>query len=185
MDACVALLMQTVKPRLVWRRFPRNEADAFLLSGKDIQMRLADSTELVLFAATLGMESELLLHRAQIRDMTQAVLLDACADAAIENVCDNFCADLSKVVAPRFLTERFSPGYGDFPLCQQRVIFDALDITRRIGVTYTDSGLMIPQKSVTAIVGISDSPQPHKNNKCAFCRMLAQCSYRKENKRCE
>ena len=183
-DAASAL-MQAVTPRLVWRRLPLCAETAKLIEGNDLKSHLAGCTELVLFAATLGMESEAMLRRAQLRALEQAVVFDACASSAIENVCDNFCTDLAQAVAPQFLTERFSPGYGDYPLCHQKQIFELLDVTRRIGVTLTDSDLMVPQKSVTAIIGISDTPQPHPKSKCAACRMFAQCTFRKENRSCE
>ena len=49
---------------------------------------------------------------------------------------------------------RFSPGYGDLPLDVQRPLFAALDVPRKIGVSLTDSLLMAPSKSVSAIIGI-------------------------------
>lgn len=155
-----AELIRAAKPRLVWRRFLNNVQNDGLIAGQDLRALLRESTEIVVFAATLGTEAELLIRRAQLRDMARALILDACADSAIENVCDNFCADLAAEAAPAYLTDRFSPGYGDLPLAHQRVLFGALDVTRRIGVTLTESGLMLPQKSVTAILGIAPTPQP-------------------------
>ena len=52
------------------------------------------------------------------------------------------------------LRPRFSPGYGDLPLEFQRDFFRILRPQRRIGVTLTDACLMVPSKSVTALVGI-------------------------------
>ena len=180
-----AELMAVAEPRLVWRRLPLIPENEFLLAGKDIWTVLRECSELVLFAATLGVEAERYLQRAQVRDMAQAVILDACADSAIENVCDHFCEDLSLFVRPLFLTDRYSPGYGDLPLSHQCVIFDVLDVTRRIGVTLTDSGPMLPQKSVTAIIGISDKPQRHRRGSCMGCSMYSDCIYRKEGRTCD
>lgn len=178
-------LMAVAVPRLVWRRLPLTPENEFLLAGKDIRTLLKDSSEVVLFAATLGVEAERFLQRAQIRDMAQAVILDACADSAIENVCDHFCEDLSSLVRPLFLTDRCSPGYGDLPLSHQSVLFDMLDVTRRIGVTLTESGLMLPQKSVTALIGISDKLQKHRSGNCMECSMYLHCIYRKEGRTCD
>ena len=49
----------------------------------------------------------------------------------------------------------------------------------------TDSGLMLPQKSVTAIIGISDKPQKHRSGNCMGCSMYMHCIYRKEGRTCE
>ena len=52
------------------------------------------------------------------------------------------------------LKPRRSPGYGDLPLELSRRILDELDATKKIGVSITDSNLLVPSKSVTAICEI-------------------------------
>ena len=162
LDAARSLLMRTARPRLVWRELER-QADGSLTGtgwtppGEDISALLSDCARVAIFAATMGAEIELLLRRAQRRDMAEALLLDACAATAIENVCDNFCADLASEAAPLKLTMRYSPGYGDFPLDEQRRILALLDAERRIGLSLTPGGLMLPQKSVTAIIGLREA----------------------------
>jgi cobalamin-dependent methionine synthase I len=54
------------------------------------------------------------------------------------------------------LVSRYSPGYGDLPLEMQREIIRALDCGRTIGVTLTESLLMQPSKSVTAVIGMKE-----------------------------
>ncbi len=186
---CEALLMQTARPRLVWKLF-EHSADyslngcAYRPGGEDIRLLLRDSAHVVLLAATLGTEVEQLIRRTAAKSMADAVILDAAGSAAIENVCDNFCADLERELAPCYLTERFSPGYGDMPLSDQRPFFDALSVSRRIGVTLTESCLMIPQKSVTALIGVSDKPQPRRGRGCASCPRADDCVFRKGGKSC-
>ena len=149
-----------------------------------MQELLRESGRVILMAATLGYEVETLLRRAQIRDMGEAAILDATASAAVENVCDNLCADLAAQFAPAHLTDRFSPGYGDFPLSRQEMFFALLDIRRKIGVSLTESGLMLPQKSVTALMGVSDRPQARRRRGCASCPLFSDCDDRKEGKHC-
>ena len=52
------------------------------------------------------------------------------------------------------LVSRFSPGYGDLPLGYQRTLLAILDTPRKIGVSLTDTLLMVPSKSVSAVVGV-------------------------------
>ena len=52
------------------------------------------------------------------------------------------------------LRPRRSPGYGNMPLSLSREIIDKLDATLRIGVAVTESDLLVPSKSVTAICEI-------------------------------
>ena len=154
-------LFRFAVPRVVWRLFDR-DADGsltgtdFTPAGADIREFLKDCDRVILMAATLGMETENLLRRTQARDMAKAL----------------------------YLTDRFSPGYGDLPLSQQKELFRLLDVTRRIGVSLSESGLMVPQKSVTALIGVSDRPQPKRSRGCETCTMFADCAYRKDGKNC-
>ena len=189
LERCEELMLRTARPRLVWRLFPlssdgRLEGTDYRPAGEDIRAFLSDCDSVVLLAATLGTEAENLIRRAAGRDMAEAVILDAAGSAAIEKVCDNFCEDLAAAFAPRCLTDRFSPGYGDMPLSDQFALFRVLDVSRRIGVTLSDSALMIPQKSVTALIGVSDRPQEKRGRGCGSCGLFENCPYRKEGKSC-
>ena len=186
---CERALTEAARPRAVWRLFPllpdgRLAGTDYAPSGESIRELLRECGAVVLMAATLGAEVERLIRRAQLENMGDAVILDACGSAAIENVCDNLCEDLARELRPRYLTDRFSPGYGDLPLAEQRELFYVLDVTRRIGVSLSDSGLMLPQKSVTALIGVSDRPQPKRHRGCPSCSMFETCAFRKDGKSC-
>ena len=182
-------LKAAAQPRAVWKLFPllpdlTLAGTCFRPEGEAIRELLRGCDSVILMAATLGSSVERLIRRMQAVDMAGAVILDACGSAAIENVCDNLCDDLAADFKPRYLTDRFSPGYGDMPLNQQRELFAALDVTKRIGVTLTESGLMLPQKSVTALIGVSDRPQKKRPAGCAACILRENCAYRKDGKHC-
>ncbi len=186
---CEEMLLNTVRPRAVWRLMEvlpdgTLKGTSFRPEGENLRSLLEICPRVILLAATLGAETDELIRRLQIRRMADSVIVDALANAAIENVCDNLCADLAEAFRPRHLTPRFSPGYGDFPLSQQRALCDVLNITRRIGVTLTPGGLMIPQKTVTALTGVSDQPLFSGRPGCAGCRLAGHCSYRKEGQTC-
>ena len=189
LDRCETLMLRTARPRIVWRMFkilPQGmlEGADYRPGGENIRAFLNDCDSVVILAATLGAEAESLIRRAAVRNISDGVILDAAGSAAIEAVCDNFCADLAAELAPRFLTDRFSPGYGDMPLSDQRAIFHLLDVSRRIGVSLSESNLMIPQKSVTALIGVSDRQQPRRGRGCEVCANFENCAYRKEGKSC-
>lgn len=137
-------------------------------------------------AATLGPEVEHLLMRAQVLDMAQALLLDSCASTAIENVCDNLEAELRAEAAREglYLTDRFSPGYGDFPITQQRCFCEVLDTQRRIGLSVSVTDILIPRKSVTAIMGISPTPRKRRSSGCANCNLFFTCQIRRGGGHC-
>jgi 5-methyltetrahydrofolate--homocysteine methyltransferase len=189
LSRCESLLFSAAKPRAVWRLFDLTPSGGlsgtdYAPGGQDIRAFLSGCEQLILMAATLGAEAEALLRRSQSRSMADAVILDAVASAAIENVCDNLCADLERTFFPRFLTGRYSPGYGDLPLSEQEKICRILDLNRRIGVSLTEGGLMIPQKSVTAFIGVSDTPQRPGPQGCEACGHAQNCAFRKDGKSC-
>lgn len=73
---------------------------------------------------------------------------------------------------------RFSPGYGDFPIAHQRDFSRLLDTPRKIGLTVTESCLLAPIKSVTAVIGLSETPQPCHRKGCEECGKT-DCAYRR------
>jgi hypothetical protein len=186
---CEKQILTTARPHAVWRYFELLADGSlggtlFRPQGRDIPELLKDCDGVILMAATLGSEAELLLRRSQIRNMGDAVILDAAASAAVENVCDNLCEDLAEQFAPKYLTDRFSPGYGDLPLSLQPEILALTDATRRLGITLTESLLMVPSKSVTAIIGICETPQPARVRGCAYCSLNQTCDFRKRGTTC-
>ena len=54
-----------------------------------------------------------------------------------------------------YVRPRFSPGYGDFSLEVQSAFLEMTDATKLIGITLTDGGIMVPEKSVTAVIGLT------------------------------
>ncbi len=187
-----AQLTGTLVPRFTYRVFPLTKVeDMFYLSGSDItlsgqtvQTMLAQCHQAALLCCTLGGEFDALLRRTQVRDMAQAAILDACGSAYVEQGCDAAQEELAIRFPSLFLTDRFSPGYGDLPLSLQPAICSALDTPRRLGVQVTEHFLLNPGKSVTAIIGLSDRPQMARVRGCAYCSMRETCSLRKGGHHC-
>ncbi|MBQ7713554.1 MAG: methionine synthase [Oscillospiraceae bacterium] len=185
-------LAESLRPRYVYRLFPLSrtpEGVALADSGVTLTGALAETMlrscdAAALLCCTLGMEFERRLRALERRDMGEAVILDACGSAWVEAGCDAAAAELSARVAPRYLTDRFSPGYGDLPLSLQPAVLQALDAERRLGVHLSDSFLMTPGKSVTAVLGVADEPQPARVRGCGFCAMRGSCDYRKGGTTC-
>ena len=148
------------------------------LSGRDIAAHLTGCSHAALLAATLSASVDQCLRQAQATDMTDALLYDALASAAIEQVCDAAAGELHHALPELYQTWRFSPGYGDFPLEVQPLLLAALDAPKRIGLCATDSLLLTPTKSVTALIGLSETEPPKRLRGCATCSMRDRCAYR-------
>lgn len=184
-------LAESLTPRWVWRAFPlRREAAGFSLDGlltlpgTLAERMLGGCDTAILLCCTLGLDFERQLRALERRDMGEAVILDACGSAWVESGCGMAEAELAGRYAPRHLTDRFSPGYGDLPLSLQPEVLALLDAERRLGVHVSESCLMTPSKTVTAVLGVSDAPQPARIRGCGFCTMRGSCEYRKGGTTC-
>ena len=185
---CTDEVLAAATPRLTYRHVPLEDGAVLgvTFAGNDIPRMLEPCEEVVLFGATLGPGVERLMMRYEVVNAADSVIMDACASTAIENICNNFESDMRRAVEAegRYLTDRFSPGYGDLPIAEQPKFFALLDMTRRIGVSLTPTTIMVPRKSVTAIMGIARTPQPHRPPDCEHCLMFRSCPFRKAGRRC-
>lgn len=164
------------------RRLSEDETEigGIVFRSRKLQRHLRDSDRILLFAATVGGEVDRLVRQfASSGDTAKAAAAQALGAAAIEGYCDEVCAQIAEREAKDgyYLCPRFSPGYGDVPLEAQRDFFKLLDITKRIGVTLTDTCMMLPTKSVTAFIGLSHTPFCGKTG-CEACPNT-ECAYRK------
>ena len=116
--------------------------------------------------------------------MARALALDCAAAAAVEEVCDRIELELQAMFPGCFFPFRYSPGYGDLPLTLQRDLLALLDAPRRVGLTASASNILLPRKSVTAILGIAQGPIERKNRSCLGCPAHGGCQYRKSGGHC-
>ena len=136
----------------------------------------------ILLAATVGPACDMLVRRASITSAADAAVYQAAGAAAIEAFLDDYNDKLKASYEAKglFLRPRFSPGYGDLKLEHQKDWFRLLDITKQIGIELTDSLLMVPTKSVTAIIGIGIDETKTGCSGCRGCNKHATCEFSKE-----
>lgn len=135
---------------------------------------------ILVFAATLGTGADHLIGKYNRLQISKAVIMQAAATAMIEEYCDQVCVGLKEDYEADgwYLRPRFSPGYGDFPLDCQSKLLDCLEAGKRIGIKLTDSLLMMPSKSVTAVIGASRKPYRCDVKGCEACGKK-DCAYRR------
>ncbi len=192
-EDCARELLAIARPRWEWRAFgcrigPEGVQleGGLLLPGQDLARHLAGCREAVLMAATLSAGVDGLLRQSQLRDLGRSLVLEACATAAIEEVCDRGEAMIRGQYPGRVLTSRYSPGYGDLPVTVQGAFLALLDAPRRLGLCATGSSILTPRKSVTAVIGVREAGagKPEDGRGCAVCRLRESCPYRKAGTVC-
>lgn len=189
---CERLVREKVRPNFVYIEtdIEFRENGVYLgamsepLTGEDIRKHLLGCDRALLLAVTLSQEADKLIRQAAVRDMAESLAIDCLCSAAVEQACGKAEQEIFSQRPAPYRTWRFSPGYGDLPITLQRSFLLALNAQRRIGMTATDSCLLIPSKSVTAIIGISDKPIDREKRGCQVCNMRESCAYRAGGSTC-
>jgi len=178
--------METLTPRHTVRRARVTQTyngvvldDTLLLQGKDIKKHLDGCDECYILCATVGVGADSFIRTMQVTGSVYGLLADAAGSAAIEAYCDMIETNLRNDMKEegKYLTWRYSPGYGDFPFTQQPEILDFLQAAKLTGVTCNESSIMLPAKSVTAVMGIAAHKPRDRQGKCATCPNRNNCNF--------
>lgn len=126
------------------------------IESESLRKNLDGCTSALIFAATSGSAVDRLIVKQAKISAAYGTITDSIASSGIEVFCDLINDEMSEGAA---LKPRYSPGYGDVSLSCQSEILSFLDAYRKIGLTLTETYLMTPIKSVTAIVGILEEKE--------------------------
>ncbi len=150
------------------------------VESKSLSKNLKDCSAAYIFAATIGFAADRIIQKYSLISPLYAMAAQAAGAAAIEAWCDLLCARLEENSRAEhmYMRPRFSPGYGDFALERQREIFSFLDCARKAGIKLTDSLLMTPSKSVSAVIGLSKIDSGCAKQGCEMCAK-ADCVFRR------
>lgn len=188
--------LESANPRYYWKVFdiissdgqPALAGTGVILKGGDIKKHLSGATKCAVMAATLGFEVERAMLRLGRRSPTAEVIYNAACTALIESVADVCQREVEAYARAHELVTsyRYSPGYGDFPLSQQPEVLGVIEAGTRLGIALTDSMLMLPKKSVSALMGLypEDLGVRRGGTSCERCENREFCEYRKEGYGC-
>ena len=163
-EAEVSELISEIKPSLGYKVLPVSIIDGKIeLGGHDIKSHylakgLENSTQAIFIWATLGKELDDKIHALLSEDkIYKATLLDELASFAVDFLIDKLYLRLKQdyIKKRKFLTLRYSPGYGDIDLDESEKLIKLDDACP---ISYNGS-MLVPQKSITAIVGISSTSE--------------------------
>ena len=180
------------RPKGIWQTYDYDcttqtvyAEQPFRIEGKKIGTHLAGAEKVIILAATVGddIEEHVTKYFAEDR-YAYSVLLDAAATTAVEQIADA----MEKAIQPKASAQgytmrwRFSPGYGDWSMEQQPELLRTSKADK-IGISLSESLMLIPRKSITAIIGLvregTGTPKLHSPNGCAACDQL-NCPSRKK-----
>ena len=158
-DKAVSEVLGESTPKACFVKIPVSVDDSFVnfpfgkAESRDLAKNLSGCDEAFVFAVTLGHGVERLLSKMSHLSAADFFVYDAIGSALAESVCD----EAEKIIKGDLKCKpRFSPGYGDLSLSVQRDVLSLVNAERLVGITLTDTNLMLPQKSITAILGIRE-----------------------------
>ena len=142
---------------------------------------LSEAKELAVVVCTIGpkLESKVDDYFAQ-NDPLRAIVLDGIGSAAVDSLTQEVGKFMMNEASSRGYqaSSSLSPGMLSFPISEQWQLFE-LAPTEEIGVRLTPSGMMVPRKSVSMVIGIGPQmPTWIKAEVCARCNMRKTCHYR-------
>ena len=186
---------KTIKPKWTFKELSIKEKNrdsvvidsSITLTGEAITKHLSESDRVYVMGATLGIDADRYLLRKSSVSGLEGMIADACLSSLVEegaNDCEEYIRTL--VNDDEQLTFRFSPGYGDLSTSVQESIIKNLSFDKILGITLTDSFIMIPKKSVIAIIGVEKKTKKGTskvnrcgNDNCSLCELNHKCNIRK------
>lgn len=167
--------------KYIYEKF--DEPLPFMKGISGYQDYLEDSPFL-LCATTLGVQVDRYLQRLQLKDMAYATIFDAAASIFLETKADEFEKNLE--FGNRGF--RFCPGYSGTSFLDNQEIAKILK-AEKIGITFLESGLMVPLKSMVGIIKIQVAtrqalPPHNEKESCDNCAANENCNFRKNGMFC-
>ena len=173
--ACQQELERTVTPQTIGRRLSLSVLGQ---DSRDLTHHLRHCREGILFAVTLGTGADRLLRRWGVQSMAKAAVGQACCAVWLDDVVAEYCRSLlPQLRQGEYLTPGFSPGYGDWDLTAQAQVLNLLQAHKRMGLTLTAGGMLVPEKSITGVVGISPVREEACGQRCMRCEKT-DCPFR-------
>lgn len=182
-DTCIEGLKNKIRPRILYTKKKIRsinkgkltlEGDVTLKSVK-LSKAIGKCEKLTCFLVTIGREVDDSISTAlRKKRFSDAYIYDAIGSAAVEASVEKFQESIDAKVSEenKSTTLRFSPGYCDWQIQEQKKIFNVLN-NDLINVKLNESCLMSPRKSVSGVFGIGDSRLIDKKeaNPCRLCGM--------------
>ena len=150
------------------------------LRGRQLSSYLAGATDLHLFVVTIGAaleaEATALMKKGE---SLEGYLLDRAGSFAVESLAEGVEEALRGLYRKKraSVSRRLSPGYCDWPIEEQFTLKRLIGFSKA-GVALTESCMMVPKKSISAIVGIGPVGLfSGSGSRCGMCDKK-NCGYR-------
>lgn len=185
-ESCKQKVIDQSTPRKSVKIFPLTiqedtiQIETMHIHSKHLLKNLNGCDKVVLMGVTIGPAIDRLIRRSEITNMVEAAIYQAIGAAYVEAWADIVNKEIKQEMKQQgyYCRPRFSPGYGDFDLAFQKDFSQLLDLSHTTGIKLTDTLLMTPSKSVTALIGLSKQETSCLLEGCEVCTN-SECTFRR------
>ncbi len=186
---CIDEIERVSEPKSIYRQFDLKitednyvQAAGLSMHSSNLAKNLKGCTKIFFMAATLGNGPDRLMNQYTRLSISKAAILQAVGAAAIEDYCNSIQKKIEQEAAlsKLYIRPRFSPGYGDLSLNHQADFLRVLNADKTVGIILSEGGVMIPEKSVTAMMGVSSINSRCHIEGCESCNNI-NCPFRRES----
>ncbi len=179
----VKIFKQRLRPQLYYRKMrvlavkdsSVHLATGLVLKSRKLAKVINGCESVICFIATIGPDVEVEIKNLMDENrLSEAYILDSMGSVAVEDIVEKFHAMMEKQQKNKEqgVTLRFSPGYCDWPIADQKKLF-RIFVSRQLGVQLNDSCLMQPRKSISGVFGLMPSSPASSSwsyNPCDDCK---------------
>jgi hypothetical protein len=142
---------------------------------------LPEAKELAVAVGTIGPRLEKqIIGYIQQGEALRGMMLDGIGSAAVDSLTQEVCKLITNEASSGGyqVSSPICPGVPGFSISEQWNLLELVD-TREIGVSLTSSGMMVPRKSTSMVMGIGAKvPTWTEAESCASCSLGKSCPYR-------
>ena len=181
-------------PQASWQTYHYDASKAMIMAPQPLILQapkiihyLSQAVQIAVITLTIGPKLEQKVSEYfTLGEYTTGLLLDAAGTAAVEVAADQVCEFIKNQAAQQgyLVLPRFSPGYGQWDISVQPLILDLAN-GHEINVTVTESCMLLPRKSITAVIGFVPNQEElplsylYQDTTCPQCSQI-NCLARKD-----
>jgi hypothetical protein len=176
------IFRKRLRPQLFYRRIPVQAVkddsvhlgDGQVLKSRKLSRVMKDCKDVICFVATIGPSVETEIKKLMDKKkLSEAYILDSMGSVAVEDIVEKFHTNMGNNLRAKEqgVTFRFSPGYCDWPIADQKKLFSIFN-AQKLDVHLNDSCIMQPRKSISGIFGLlplNSAPCRGPCNPCDEC----------------
>jgi len=152
------------QPKATWEIYEYDAPTATIMAQQPLALQapkiinyLSQSIQIAILTLTINSNLEETVNDYFAKgEYTSGLLLDAAGTAAVEVAADQVCELIKQQALKQghLTLPRFSPGYGGWDITVQPLILELAN-AHQINVIATESCMLVPRKSITAVIGIT------------------------------